>query len=585
MAAASAKMERRMFFDRLFRSFVPSQNPLGFGAADFLELGLAGFLAILALVSRPWIEPLAAKLAKRTAWCMLALAILPVALRLALLPHHPVPSPDVYDEFGHLLVAGTLRHGRLANPSHPLHQFFETFFVLQQPAYGSIYPIGQGISLALGRAIFGLPRAGVLLSTAAFCSLCYWMLRAWTTPLWALVGGALAVIQFGPLNQWMNSYWGGSLAAAAGCLVFGALPRLRESGHPRNAILLGLGLGIHLLTRPYESIFLLAGVILFFLPLNRRLLRPALIAAAAVTPALALMALHNHALTGSFLTLPYTLSQRQYGVPVSLTFQPAPVPARDLTPQQESDYKMQLSYRPTGGETIFTYLLRLEYRVRYYRFFFLAPLYLALPFFFTALREYRFVWVAVTLALFALGANFYPFFFTQYIGAVTCLFVLIAVTGLGRMNRDAAWIILALVAAHFVFWYGVHVFDTSTISRSLAPYETWDAINHGNPQRRIVVNQMLAAPPGQHLVIVRYAPQHIFQAEWVYNEADIDAARVVWARDLGDENEKLLRYYPTRTAWLLEPDAQPPSLTPYQPVPKPEPKSKPPQRSPFEEVK
>jgi hypothetical protein len=234
----SAKIERWMFFDRLFRSFVPSQNPLGFGAADFLELGLAVFLAALALVSRPWLEPLAAKLAKRTAWCMLGFAILPVALRLALLAHHPAPSPDIYDEFGHLLVADTLRHWRLANPSHPLHQFFETFFVLQQPAYGSIYPLGQGMALALGRALFGHPWAGVLMSTAALCSLCYWMLRAWTTPVWALVGGALAMIQFGPLNPWMNGYWGGSLAAAAGCLVFGALPRLRVSTHPRHAALL-----------------------------------------------------------------------------------------------------------------------------------------------------------------------------------------------------------------------------------------------------------------------------------------------------------------------------------------------------------
>ena len=61
---------------------------------------------------------------------MLALAIVPVTLRLALLATHPMPSPDVYDEFSHLLAADTLRHLRFANPPHALPQFFETFFVL-----------------------------------------------------------------------------------------------------------------------------------------------------------------------------------------------------------------------------------------------------------------------------------------------------------------------------------------------------------------------------------------------------------------------------------------------------------------------
>jgi hypothetical protein len=66
------------------------------------------------------------------------------------------------------------------------------------------------------------------------------------------------------------------------------------------------------------------------------------------------------------------------------------------------------------------------------------------------------------------------------------------------------------------------------------------------------------------LVFVRYWPRHIFQDEWIYNAADIDGARVVWARDLGGaEDEKLRRYYPDRTAWLLEPDARPPKLTSY----------------------
>src|SRR5271167_4245336 len=188
-------------------------NPIGFGAADYFELFLALVLTGLAVAWFPWIERYGRRIAGNTAWSMIMLAVLPVALRLLLLPHHPVPAPNIYDEFGHLLVADTLRHWRFANPTHPLHQFFETFFTLQQPTYSSIYPIGQGLMLAIGRAVFLTPWAGVLLSTAAFCSLCYWMLRGWVSAGWALAGGMLAIFEFGPLNQWMNSYWGGALGA------------------------------------------------------------------------------------------------------------------------------------------------------------------------------------------------------------------------------------------------------------------------------------------------------------------------------------------------------------------------------------
>src|ERR1700681_968174 len=245
-----------MFLFQFFRSFLPLHNPIGFGASDFIELAFALLLVLLAIVRRPLLEPYAEKLAGKTGWCMMLLAVLPVALRMLLVFRHPIPTPTVSDEFSHLLVADTLLHGRLANPPHPLHQFFETYFVLQEPTYSSIYAMGQGMLLAIGRIIFGHWWTGVLLSTAAFCALCYWMLRAWITPGWALVGGLLAVMQFGPLNQWTNSYWGGTLSAIAGCLVFGALPRLRETGRIRYAAFLGIGLAMQLLTRPYESVFL-----------------------------------------------------------------------------------------------------------------------------------------------------------------------------------------------------------------------------------------------------------------------------------------------------------------------------------------
>jgi len=503
------------------------------------------------------------KFARRTGWCMLALAILPVALRLVLLPKHPVPAPDVYDEFGHLLVADTLRHFRLANPPHALPQFFETFFVLQSPTYSSIYPIGQGLALAIGWIIFGTPWAGALLSTAAFCALCYWMLRGWTTPSWALLGGLLAVFEFGPVNQWTNSYWGGAYTAAAGCLVFGALPRLRRDYRTRGAALLGLGLGLHLLSRPFESIFLFLSAILFLAPDFRKLAKPALVIAFACLPAIAIVLAQDKQATGKWMTLPYSLSQYQYGVPASFTFQPHPVPHHDLTREQDFDYKMQRAFRTREFDTLYTYFRRLGYRIRYLRFFLYPPLYVALTVFLVGIRDYRYLWIALTLLIFALGTNFYPFFLPQYVASLACVFILASVEGLRMLSQRptgamAARALFYLCIVQFIFSYGVYAFDGDR-----------------NPERRIKIDNQLAKIPGKLLVLVRYWPQHIFQDEWIYNAADIDGARVVWARDLGDaEDQELLHYFPDRTVLLLEPDARPPRLAPYRPEP-PKPPEKP----------
>jgi hypothetical protein len=309
---------------------------------------------------------------------------------------------------------------------------------------------------------------------------------------------------------------------------------------------------------------------LFFVPIAKRVSRVAPIVVLALIPAIGITFLQNKSVTGHWTMLPYQLSQYQYGVPASLTFQPNPVPHRELTPQQQLEYKSQLAFRESDKETVQSYLLRLEYRVRFYRFFFLAPLFLAIPAFcFAAFRDFRYAWVLVTLLLFALGINFFPAFQLHYLGAVTCLFVLMSIAGLreiGRWSPEAARLILFLCAIHFIFWYGLHLWEEEDFAREMMRYETWDSINHQNPERRILVNQQLAEIPGQVLVFVRYSPRHIFQDEWVYNEASIDSARIIWARDLGpQENDKLRALYPGREVLLLEPDARPPRLSPYDP--------------------
>lgn len=81
---------------------------------------------------------------------------------------------------------------------------------------------------------------------------------------------------------------------------------------------------------------------------------------------------------------------------------------------------------------------------------------------------------------------------------------------------------------------------------------------------RARILEKLEREPGYHLVIVRYSPTHSPHLEWVYNGADIDTSKVVWARDMGREkNAELLKYFQGRRIWLAEPDFSPPRMSPY----------------------
>jgi hypothetical protein len=91
----------------------------------------------------------------------------------------------------------------------------------------------------------------------------------------------------------------------------------------------------------------------------------------------------------------------------------------------------------------------------------------------------------------------------------------------------------------------------------------WYGPDHFGAERAGVEKE-LEALPGEQLVLVRYAASHNPLDEWVYNGADIDGSKVVWAREMdATDNQELLRYYKNRKVWLVEPDQSPVVVVPY----------------------
>jgi hypothetical protein len=80
------------------------------------------------------------------------------------------------------------------------------------------------------------------------------------------------------------------------------------------------------------------------------------------------------------------------------------------------------------------------------------------------------------------------------------------------------------------------------------------------------IQDRLQLLPGKHLVMVRYGEDHNIHDDWVYNRADIDAAKVVWAREISPEQDgKLFAYFKSRKIWLVTPDVDNTYLAPYTP--------------------
>src|SRR6266481_5174946 len=518
-------------------------------------------------------EEFFSRLAQRKGLAIIVLFFSVIALRLAALPVLPVPVPGIHDEFSYLLMADTFAHGRLANPSHPLWISFETFHVNWLPQYASMYPPAQGFALALGQ-LLGHPWIGVLLSDAAMCAAILWMLQGWTPARWAFLGGVLAALKFGAASYWMNSYWGGATAAIGGALVLGALARIVKHSRIRGAIVLGLGVAILANSRPYEGfLFCIPAAAWFFWwligktksrpPLRARLQNVLAPLALVLVLTTAFMGYYNWRLTGSPLLMPHVLNTRTYHT-TGLFLWNHKKPEMHYRNQQFEDFYTgweRENYDNTWADIVRVSVEKLgRCAITYFWFGELLAL-PALPFLF---RDRKMRLLIATFLLITVGVFAVIWSNAHYAAPLICIIFALAVQTIRHLrtmrigHRLVGLALSRAIVLLLVLDTGINTFG------GICDPLLWPC--QGDPSRTAIAEK-LQHTPGKHLIMVRYdKDDHNIHDEWVYNGAEIDSAKFLWARELDPEqNAKLFAYFKDRKIWLVTPDSDNTYLEPYTP--------------------
>jgi hypothetical protein len=462
---------------------------------------------------------------------------------------------------------------------------FESFHIIHQPTYASKYPPAQGLMLAAGQVIGGHPIVGVWIGTGIACAAICWMLLAWLPAWWALLGALLAALHPGILLDWGQCYWGGAIAASGGALVFGGLRRLIRRPRMRDALPMGVGLAVLANSRPYEGLItsLPVATVLLAWMLSKHGPAARVSIKRIVAPILGVLALtggamgfYNWRVTGDALCMPYQVHEATYAVAPSFLWQ-------HMRP--EPTYRHQVMREFWTGWGVQTYIdkralpilrvkelgkfylgLSMVYRgggfgFRYLSHVLAVPL-IVLPFIVLPwmLREWWSRFAMLTCGVLLIGLFIESWINPHYAAPITGLIVALMLQAMRHLRlwrwhgrptgRLLVWMISVLAVAYF----------------AVAFTQQMQVQSSGWQFDRARILRQLKADGGRHLVIMRYGSLHSPLKEWVYNEADLVNAQVVWAREMDMvQNCKLLEYFRDRQVWLAEvdDDRMPPRLVPY----------------------
>ena len=490
-----------------------------------------------------------------------------LAWRLPFLAVSGFPVPVFHDEFSYLLGADTFAHGRLANPTHPLAPFFESPHELMRPTYASKYPPGLAMFLALGQTVFGHPFYGILITNVLMLFTFSLMLFAWVEPQWAWVGSAVLLICVSPGMYWTDSYFGsGPLAAAGGALVLLGIAICRKSGEWYGGAIFAAGALLLFWTRPFEGgICTLVILILFARDLWRNRRTGTTVAALALLIAgAAWTCWDNEAVTHHPLRLPYMEHDRQYNVTPVLWMLPLRQQPHYDQPRLAAQHGVKGAEEDSydefhRGNYDVVHGFALAFRTLYMGHTILLTLILPFAWADPLYRRMAVVVGALTVALTCETFHFAHYAAPGWAAAILMIAIWVSRVWSWRLSSFPAGKVLAFAvvlspASRPLLHYVEHI-------RKPAP----DAQRWGIQRAELI--DSLSKRDKRQLIIVRYPyPAWRVRDEWVYNSADIDAQRVIFAHDLGAvKDRELLAYYPDRDSWLLtfDPVSGQYKLSPY----------------------
>jgi hypothetical protein len=385
----------------------------------------------------------------------------------------------------------------------------------------------------------------------------------------------------------LNSYWGGAVAALGGALVLGAFARFRNGPRIQTALVLASGLLILANSRPLEgflfSLPLVLAVAVILIKEIRNKTATWGATAKAVLPATALLAVgaawmlyYNWRGTGNPLLMPYQVNFQTYHISKPFFFQkPNPIP-------EYRHHSMRAFYVYHEFPDLLIYKYNLGYLVRlkanvYYGFFIWPFLLLIGPCVYAMWRsEMRVVLLSMALVAVDLLAQIWPPHAHYAAPAAGAVFLALLYSVRHFRNSQSKYAIwgsraLAIVLA---VWMISPIAETLQDPYMLRPNLAGPKVSGlaVGPMplqiQRARIQSQLEARRGKQLIIVHYRYHRDVPAQdWIYNDADIDHAHIVWARDMGYlKNQELLNYYPDRQAWYIDRGDAAALILPYDQV-------------------